>query len=114
MLELSGLLVCLGRTCSVFLVPRGTEEIAELWFARGAQYSEWHYAKFDHFKYSKISKFSLSTMVANSKPSSEKCIATALKLVALNWWLSGPIKIIEIRPLLVSSISLLLEAADLS
>ena len=40
MLELSGLLVCLGRTCSVFLVPRGTEEIAELWFARGAQYLE--------------------------------------------------------------------------
>ena len=29
-------------------------------------------AKFDHFKWSKISKLSLSTMVANIQPSSEQ------------------------------------------
>ena len=29
-------------------------------------------AKFDHFKWSKISKFSLSTMVANIQPSSKQ------------------------------------------
>ena len=74
--QLSGLLVCLGRTCSVFSVPRGTEKIAGLWFARTAQYSGWHYAKSDHFKYSKTSKFSLSTMVANTKPSFQKCLAS--------------------------------------
>ena len=35
-LELSGLLVCLGDLR--FSVPGGTEEIAGLWFARGDQY----------------------------------------------------------------------------
>ena len=39
LLELSGLLVCLGDLLS-FSVSEGTEKIAGLWFARGDQYPD--------------------------------------------------------------------------
>ena len=41
--------------------------------------------KFDHFNWSKITKFSLSTMVLNTKPSSKKILVTLEFQINAGW-----------------------------
>ena len=65
MLELSELAVYLKWTCEVFQCLGGQKKLLGFDLLGMNQYTSWLYLKCDHFNQSKISKFSLSTMVAS-------------------------------------------------
>ena len=52
----------------------------------------WEKTKYDHFTWSKIPKFTSSTMVVTIQSSSKNILAAPLELLVLNWWFSGSIK----------------------
>ena len=55
-------------------------------------WSHWKWDKFNHFNWSKILTFSLSTMVSKifAMPPSGKFPTITLERLVLNWWFPGP------------------------